>query len=109
MKKLINFTLIAIASLAVACHKDATLTRLQPVAFPGALTSSTTSVDITSADTASTVVTFNWPAVVYPYKAHVTYTLQFDVPTDTVGATPWSNAVNVTIGSDVLTKAYKGS
>ena len=109
MKKLINFTLIAIASLAVACHKDAALTKLQPVAFTGPLTSSTTSVDISPADTASTVITFNWPAVVYPYKAHVTYTLQVDLPTDTVGATPWSNAVNVTVGSDVLTKAYKGS
>ena len=109
MKKLINFTLIAIASLAVACHKDAALTKLQPVAFTGPLTSTTTSVDITPADTASTVITFNWLAVVYPYKAHVTYTLQVDLPTDTVGATPWSNAVNVTVGSDVLTKAYKGS
>jgi hypothetical protein len=109
MKKLINFTLIAIACLAVACHKDAALTKLQPVAFSGPLTSTATSVDITPADTASTVITFNWPAVVYPYKAHVTYTLQVDLPTDTVGATPWSNAVNVTVGSDVLTKAYKGS
>ncbi len=28
MKKLINFILIAIACLAVACHKDAVLTKL---------------------------------------------------------------------------------
>ena len=109
MKKLINFTLIAMACLAVACHKDATLTRLQPVAFTGPLTATTNSVDITAADTSSTVITFNWPAVVYPYKAHVTYTLQLDIPTDTVGATPWSNAVSITIGSYVLTKTFKGS
>ena len=109
MKKLINLTLIAMACLAVACHKDATLTKLQPVAFTGALTSTTTSVDITAADTASNVITFNWPAVVYPYKSHVTYTLQVDLPTDTIGAAPWANAQSVTIGSDVLTKTFKGS
>jgi hypothetical protein len=108
MKKLINLTLIAMACLAVACHKDATLTKLQPVAFTGALTSTTTSVDITPADTASNVITFNWPAVVYPYKSHVTYTLQVDLPTDTIGTSPWANAQSVTIGSDVLTKTYKG-
>ena len=109
MKKLINFTLIAIAILAVACHKDAALTTLAPISFRSPLTATTANVDISPADTASTVITFNWPAVVYPYKAHVTYTLQVDLPTDTVGATPWSNAVSVTVGSDVLTIAYKGS
>ena len=109
MKKLINFTLIAIACLAVACHKDAVLTRLQPVSFTAPLTASTTSVDITPADSAATAVTFNWAAVTYPYKAHVTYTLQVDVPTDTTGATGWANATNVTIGSDILTKTFKQS
>ena len=108
MKKLINLTLIAMACLAVACHKDATLTKLQPVAFTGPLTSSTTSVDVTAADTGSNVITFNWPAVVYPYKAHVTYTLQVDLPTDTIGAAPWGNAQSVTVGSDVLTQTFKG-
>jgi hypothetical protein len=109
MKKLINLTLIAMACLAVACHKDATLTKLQPVAFTGALTSTTTSVNITPADTGSNVITFNWPAVVYPYKAHVTYTLQVDLPSDTIGASPWANAQSVVIGKDVLTKTFKGS
>jgi len=109
MKKLINFTLIALACLAVACHKDAALTRLQPVAFTGPLTSTTASVDITPADTGTSVITLNWPAVVYPYKAHVTYTLQFDLATDTIGTTPWGAATSVTVGADVLTKTFKGS
>ena len=106
MKKLINFTLIAIASLTVACHKDAALTRLQPVAFTGPLTASTNTVVVTPADTSATAVTFNWPAVTYPYKSKVTYTLQADLPADTVGATAWANAKSVTIGQDILTKVF---
>jgi hypothetical protein len=109
MKKLINFTLIAMACLAVACHKDAALTTLATVSFKAPLTTTTTTVAISPADTSSNVITFNWPAVVYPYKAHVTYTLQVDLPSDTTGSTGWANATNVTIGSDILTKTYKGS
>ena len=107
MKKLINFTLIAIAGLAVACHKDAAVTTLAKVSFTGSLTASASTVTVTPTDTANTAVTFNWPAVTYPYKAHVTYTLQVDVPTDTTGSTGWANATSVTIGSDVLTKTFK--
>jgi hypothetical protein len=109
MKKLINFTLIAIACLAVACHKDAALTKLQAISFGTPLTATTNAVYISPTDTGSTVITFNWPAVVYPVKAHVTYTLQVDLPSDTLTATPWSNATSITIGSDILTKAYKGT
>ncbi|WP_461451744.1 SusE domain-containing protein [Mucilaginibacter sp.] len=109
MKKLINLTLIAIACLAFACHKEAALTTLATVSFNAPLTATTNSVAITTADTSSNVITFNWPAVVYPYKAHVTYTLQVDLPTDTTGSTGWANATSVTIGNDILTKAYKGT
>lgn len=109
MKKLANIILIAMAGLVVACHKNAELTHLQPVAFSGALTASTNSVVITPDDTSSTVLTLNWPAVTYPYKAKVTYTLQFDIPSDTLTATPWSNAQSVTVGQDILTRGLTGT
>ena len=38
MKKLIHFTLAAIACMAVACHKDGTLTTLGTVKFTTPLT-----------------------------------------------------------------------
>jgi len=109
MKKLIYFTLIAIASLAVACHKDAALTTLASISFKSPLTATTANVDIIPSDTSSNVITFNWPAVVYPYKAQVTYTLQVDLPADTLGSTPWANATSITVGNDVLTKSFTGT
>jgi len=109
MKKLINLTLIAIASMTVACHKEAVLTTLAPVSFSAPLTVSPNVAILTAATDSIVVATFKWPAVVYPYKAHVTYTLQADLPADTIGATPWTNAASVTVGKDILTKAFKGS
>ncbi|WP_184545307.1 SusE domain-containing protein [Mucilaginibacter sp. FT3.2] len=109
MKKIINLTLIAIACLAVACHKEAALTKLQPVAFTAPLTATASTAILSPATDSATVISFKWPAVIYPYKAHVTYTLQADLPADTVGSTAWNNATTILIGNDVLTKTFKGS
>jgi hypothetical protein len=109
MKKVINLMMIAIACMAVACHKNAELTTLGTVKFTGPLTTTASAVIVTPADTASTLVTFKWPAVVYPYKEQVTYTLQADLPADTLGSTPWANAATLIVGNDVLTKSFTGS
>ena len=108
MKKVINFTLIAIACLAVACHKEAMVTTLAPVSFTSTLKSSTSSVVLSASTDSTAVTTLTWPAVVYPVKAHVTYTLLADIPTDTIGAAPWANAKSILVGSDVLSKTFKG-
>jgi len=110
MKKLIKLTLIAIAFTGVACHKEAKLTTMVPVSFGGDLTVSANQVILTaSTDTATTLLTFKWPAVVYPYKAKVTYTLQADFPADTVGSNGWANSTTVAVGQDILTKSFKES
>ncbi|MCR8558098.1 SusE domain-containing protein [Mucilaginibacter sp. BJC16-A38] len=110
MKKIINLTLLAIALMAVACHKEATLTKLPPVAFTATVSSSASQVILTAAtDDTPDVLTLKWGAVTYPVKAHVTYTVQADIPADTVGSSAWSNAKSILAGSDVLTKTFKGS
>lgn len=109
MKKIINITLILLAFMAVACHKDAELTYLAKVSFSANLTVSPNTVALSPTNDSLSVITFNWPAVVYPVKAHVTYTLQADLPADTVGSNAWANATSVTIGSDILTKIFKGA
>ncbi|MDB5144622.1 MAG: hypothetical protein JWQ66_3335 [Mucilaginibacter sp.] len=95
--------------MAVACHKEAALTTLKPVAFTAPLTVSTNTAILTKATDDANVLTFTWPAVSYPYKAKVTYTLQADLPADTVGATAWGKAQSVIIGDEILTKTFKGS
>jgi hypothetical protein len=109
MKKIVSLILIAVACMAGACHKDAALTTLAPVAFTSTLKTSSDSVKLSATTDSTPVITLTWPAVVYPVKAHVTYTLIADVPGDTIGASPWANATSILIGSDMLTKTFTGS
>jgi hypothetical protein len=109
MKKLIYSLFFLSILVNTACKKDAVLTTLQPVSFGSSLTASVTSVALTTANDNSSVLTMSWPAVVYPVKAAVTYTLQVDVPADTLGSNAWAGATSIAVGKDVLSKAYKGT
>jgi len=109
MKKIIYSISILGFLFMMSCKKEATLTTLQAVSFSSSLKASATSVMLTAKNDTSGVVTFSWPAVVYPVKASVTYTLQVDVPKDTLGSSAWANATSVALGNDVLSKSYKGS
>jgi hypothetical protein len=108
MKKLIYLTIVLLTCLASACKKEAQVTKLASVSFGSDITASKTAVTLTPAADTASVVSFSWPAVAYPVKATVTYTLQVDVPADTVGTGAWGGATNVEVGKDVLSKSYKG-
>jgi hypothetical protein len=109
MKKSFSFIWIAVGCVGLACHKEAALTTLAPIGFTSALVASSDSIALSAATDSTAVITFTWPAVVYPVKAHVTYTLIADVPADTIGSSPWANATAIGVGQDVLTKTFKGS
>jgi hypothetical protein len=110
MKQIIQklFIPIAVLILFAGCKKSAELTYLDVVPFPAALTASTNNLVFTPANDDSALITFSWPAVSYKIKAAVTYTLQLDVPADTLGSTGWSKAAKVVVGQDVLAKSFKG-
>ena len=94
------------ASLAFACHKDAAYTTLQPVKFNATVTSSASAVTLNANTDSTDVITLKWTAAVYPAKLAVKYVVQIDVPTDTA---LWTNAKTATVGTDVLTKTFKGA
>ncbi|RDC58358.1 SusF/SusE family outer membrane protein [Pedobacter chinensis] len=108
MKKIIYLFIILCAGLFQSCRKDKELTVLKSVAFSSSLTVNKSAVILSVANDTSSVVTFSWPSVTFPIKASVTYTLEVDVPSDTVGSAAWGNATSVPIGDDVLSKTYKG-
>ena len=104
-----NFLLLILLLLIVnSCKKNAELTVLKPVAFDSSIKASTNKVILSAANDSSSVLSFSWPAVVYPIKASVTYVLQVALPSDTLGSTAWVNATNIPVGNDVLSKSYKG-
>lgn len=91
-----------------SCKRDLVDTVLKtPAGVPG-FTASASQVALSGANDSVTVVNFQWQAPNYGYSAAVTYSLLFDVPSDTSGASPWSNAIKVNIATDSLEKSYLG-
>ena len=111
MKKTFNklLAVLTIALLFAACKKDATLTYLDVVPFPGNLAASANNVVLSANNGDLSVITFSWPAVVFKIKAPVTYKLQLALPADTIGTTAWSNAITMEAGEDVLSKSFNGT
>jgi hypothetical protein len=95
-------------TLFASCNNEAEITKLGIINFPKTFTSSTGLVVITATNDSASVITFNWPSVSYGIKAPVTYSMQFDVPSDTTTTTPWSKATEILIGNDILTKSMLG-
>ncbi len=95
--------------LIVSCKKSPELTYLQKISFPPVLAASVNSVELTTANDSAEVIKFNWPAVKYSIDVPVTYTLQFDLPSDTLGANGWANSKDSVVGLDVLQKGFAGA
>src|SRR4051812_45793935 len=79
--------------LAASCDPgDNTLTTLATVTFPAPLTATPDNVVLTADNKYESVITISWPAVEFPIDAPVTYAIQIDVASDTIGDTGWANA-----------------
>lgn len=106
MKKYINklFILGSLLFLGSSCDSDAELTTLKSVSFPSEITVSTNKLVLTEDTADDQVLLVSWPAVSFPIEAPVTYALQFDLIGDTSGATAWSKAKRIEVGTDVLSK-----
>lgn len=91
-----------------SCEKDAELTTLEKIDFPSSPSLSSNSLELVQEEQNEPVLTVSWPEVVYPIDAPVEYTLQFDVPADTVGENAWDNAINIAAGKDVFSKSFQG-
>jgi hypothetical protein len=108
MKKI--FLLITAASLLFAsCKKDEARAILKAPASPRGFAASASQIVLSSANDSAMVAKFSWEAADYGVSAAVTYTLLFDVPSDTSGASGWANAIKVTIATDSLSKSWLGT
>jgi hypothetical protein len=105
MKKLLT-KIIAVSSVALlmlsACKKDGTLV-VANSGTPGALTATTTSPTLSSANlTSSTpVIGFNFTKGDYGYNGAITNTLQIDAPGDN-----WANPYTVALGTSTFSQTF---
>lgn len=107
ISKIIFFgaALLAITS----CEKDVELTTLQKVNFTSSPDASPGSVILTQDEANVAAVNISWSEVIFPIEAPVSYKLQFDIATDTIGENAWNNAITLDAGSDVLSKTFIGT
>jgi hypothetical protein len=94
---------------AAGCKKDEVRAVLHAPASITGLKATSSQVVLSSANDSATVTSISWQAVNYGYDAAVTYTLLFDLPSDTSGATGWANAFKVPVPTDSLSKSYLGT
>lgn len=92
----------------VSCEKDAELTTLEDVNFPSSPELSSSSLTLVQEEQNEPKLTISWPEVIFPVDAPVEYSIQFDIPADTVGETAWNNAVVINAGTDVYSKSFQG-
>lgn len=111
MKKLFKWILLLmiITGLFSACKKEMDQIVISNPGSVKGFTASANELTLTSATAATEVITFTFQAPDYGTKVVSTYTLQFDVPSDTVGANAWGNAVDVKIVGDTTSKSFLGA
>ncbi|MNK65001.1 hypothetical protein D3C87_842860 [compost metagenome] len=107
--KLFAITLL-LGSILFACKKEASTNIVNPPNSAAlAFKSSASAVVLTAANDAEKVVTFNFKAANFGVSIIPTYSLEFDLPSDTVGANAWANAVVVKIPAGTFEKTYLGA
>jgi len=117
MKRYYNYILIAFFSIVClgihGCESsddglsiiNDELTTLKEVTFEGTPQATPNTVQLTQEMQDQPAVNISWNKVRFPIaEAPVDYTIQFDVPSDTIGETAWDNAFNISVGRNVLSK-----
>jgi len=110
MKKLFSKVLVMIlCSLAfVSCEKDLEQKVLITPSSVSGFSTSATNVVLTTASDNAKVVTFKFTKPDYGVAVVPTYTLQFDVPSDTSGTNAWKKAVEIKLVGDSTEKSFTG-
>ncbi|MBS1665364.1 MAG: SusE domain-containing protein [Bacteroidetes bacterium] len=103
------FAITSLLLVITSCKKDLTTATLISPSGPSKLTASSTNLVLSSSNDSIAAISFSWPAPNYGVAVPVTYTLLIDQPSDTSGATAWSNAKKITIATDSLKKSWLGT
>ncbi|MDI1256568.1 MAG: SusE domain-containing protein [Flavobacterium sp.] len=111
MKKYISKLIVlgVLVFLGTSCDDGAEVTTLQEVKFASDVIASPSNIVLSPDNNYDAVTTISWPEANYPVDAPVTYALQFDIASDTIGDTAWSHAKRFEAGEDVLSKSFLGA
>lgn len=104
------FYLILFIAVLASCKKEeSTNVMVLPSGGVKGFAASNTAINLSEANADQNVVTFSFNAPDYGVKVISSYTLQFDLPSDTSGENAWGKAIEVKITADSLRKTFKGA
>ncbi len=109
IRKLGILFIIMLAGLIYSCKKDEIKSELTVPDSVTGFTSSAQTVVLSSANDSSAVADFKWQAPDYGFSAANSYTLLFDLPSDTSGANAWASAIKIPVTpANSLEKSFLG-
>ena len=108
MSKLGILCIIGLSCLVFSCTKNDTNQVVNPPANISGFSSTVQDVTLSAANDSATVTEFKWQTPSYGFSVANTYTMIFDVPSDTSGATAWGNAIKINVPSGSVNKSFFG-
>ena len=111
MKKAIYSVLLfsLLSLLFVSCQKDMEKTILVKPASIQGFSASVTDILLNPDNKTQTVVTFKFEEPSYGTDVVPSYSLQFDIPSDTTGPDAWSKAVVVRLTGNAVERSFNGA
>ena len=99
-------SLVAAVCMFTSCKKESEEFLIQEGTFKGSLSAASTVVLLLPANENAVALSFTWGAADFGEKPAVKYTLQLDLPSDTIGTNAWGNAKNFVAGNNILSYEF---
>jgi starch-binding outer membrane protein SusE/F len=101
--------IIMLLCLVYSCKKDDTNAVLNAPGSVSGFTATASTLVLSGANDSMTVTDFKWQAPAYGFPAAASYTMIFDIPSDTSGTNAWANAIKMTIPTNSLEQSFLGT
>src|SRR5882724_7229250 len=98
-----------LSCLVFSCTKNDVNHLVNPPANISGFSSTAQDVTLSAANDSATVTEFKWQTPSYGFSVANTYTMVFDVPSDTGGANPWGNAIKINVSSGSVNISFLGT
>ena len=108
MSKLGILCIILLSSLVFSCTKDDVNNVVSPPDNISGFTATEQNIVLSGANDSATVTEFKWQTPAYGFSVANTYTMIFDVPSDTAGGA-WANAIKINVPSGSVNKSFLGT
>ncbi len=109
IRKWVILFLMLLACGIYSCSKNDVNPVVSPPTNISGFSSTAQDVVLTAANDSVSVTEFKWQTPSYGVSVANTYTMIFDIPSDTSGSNAWGNAIKLTVPSGSVAKSFLGT